>query len=101
MATSGDFYLATTGDFSMATDKRVPYPRKELTVRLLRNRCELCEEPGKVLTHQVRSLASLVRPATGQPDWAALMARKRRKTLVVCHPCHETIHQGSHAAATA
>jgi hypothetical protein len=29
------------------------------------------------------------------------MARKRRKTLVVCHPCHETIHHGYHAATTA
>jgi group II intron reverse transcriptase/maturase len=81
--------------------KRVPYPRKELTARLLRNRCELCEETGRVLVHQVRKLASLGTPDTGQPDWAALMARKRRKTLVVCHPCHETIHHGYHAATTA
>lgn len=78
--------------------KQVPYPRKELTVRLLRNRCELCEETGKVLVHQVRKLASLGKPDTGQPDWAALMARRRRKTLVVCHPCHETIHHGHHTA---
>ena len=27
-----------------------------------------------------------------QPGWAALMAKKRRKTLVVCAPCHEGIH---------
>jgi hypothetical protein len=80
---------------------RVPYPRKELTVRLLRNRCELCEETAKVLVHQVRNLASLGKPHTGQPDWAALMARKRRKTLVVCHPCHEAIHHGHHTATTA
>jgi group II intron reverse transcriptase/maturase len=81
--------------------KRVSYPRKELTVRLLRNRCELCEQTGKVLVHQVRKLASLGTPDTGQPDWAALMARKRRKTLVVCHPCHEVIHLGHHTANTA
>ncbi|WP_371812634.1 hypothetical protein [Saccharopolyspora sp. ASAGF58] len=40
-------------------------------------------------------------PGTGQPAWAALMARKRRKTLVVCHPCHETIHHSQPAANTA
>jgi group II intron reverse transcriptase/maturase len=81
--------------------KRVRYPRKELTVRLLRSRCELCEQPGKVLVHQVRKLTSLGKPDTGQPVWAALMARKRRKTLVVCHPCHDVIHHGHHATNTA
>ena len=81
--------------------KRVPYPRKELTRRLLRSRCELCEQPGKVLVHQVRTLASLGKPGPGQPAWAELMARKRRKTLVVCHPCHDAVHNGNHAADTA
>jgi hypothetical protein len=28
------------------------------------------------------------------------MARKRRKILVVCHPCHDTIHD-RHPTATA
>jgi hypothetical protein len=41
--------------------KQVPYPRKELTVRLLRNRCELCEETGKVLVHQVPAAETWVR----------------------------------------
>jgi group II intron reverse transcriptase/maturase len=81
--------------------KRVTYPRKELTTRLLRQRCELCEQPGRVLVHQVRKLANLDKPGTGQPVWAAVMARKRRKTLVVCHPCHDTIHDRHTAANTA
>jgi group II intron reverse transcriptase/maturase len=72
--------------------KPVVYPRKELVARLLSARCELCEEPGKVVVHQVRNLASLGEPGAGQPAWAALMVRKRRKTLVVCRPCHDTIH---------
>ena len=80
---------------------RVTYPRKELTTRLLRSRCELCERTGRVLVHQVRKLASLGEPETGQSAWAALMTRKRRKTLVVCHPCHEVIHDGHRAANTA
>jgi hypothetical protein len=81
--------------------ERAPYPRKELVARLLAKRCELCEEPAKVVVHQVRSLASLGKPGTDRPVWAALMARKRRKTLVVCHPCHDAIHNRAPIAATA
>jgi group II intron reverse transcriptase/maturase len=69
-----------------------PYPRKELIHRLLTRRCELCGDPGKTLAHQVRKLTSLGSAGPNQPAWAALMARKRRKTLVVCHPCHDAIH---------
>jgi group II intron reverse transcriptase/maturase len=80
---------------------RVPYPRKELVARLLARRCELCGDTGPVLVHQVRKLASLGKPGPGQPRWAAVMARKRRKTLVVCRPCHDLIHHGQPAAITA
>ena len=69
-----------------------PHPRKELIHRLLTRRCELCGDPGKTLVHQVRKLTSLGTAGPNQPAWAALMARKRRKTLVVCHPCHDAIH---------
>lgn len=79
--------------------KRAIYPRKELVARLLARRCELCEEPGKVVVHQVRRLASLGEPGTDQPAWAALMVSKRRKTLVVCRCCHDDIH--GHAAVDA
>jgi group II intron reverse transcriptase/maturase len=79
---------------------RVPYPRKELVIRLRARRCEFCGDLGSVLVHQVRRLASLGPPGPGQPAWAVLMARKRRKTLVVCPPCHEAIHSGQ-AATTA
>jgi hypothetical protein len=78
----------------------VPYPRKELVARLLARRCELCEEPAKVVVHQVRSLASLGKPGADRPVWAALMAKKRRKTLVVCRSCHDVIHNG-HPTANA
>jgi group II intron reverse transcriptase/maturase len=70
----------------------VPHPRKELIHRLLTRRCELCGAPGKTLVHQVRKLTSLGAVGPNQPAWAALMARKRRKTLVVCHSCHDAIH---------
>ena len=76
-----------------------PHPRKELIHRLLTRRCELCGDPGKVLVHQVRKLASLEPAGPGQPPWAALMATKRRKTLVVCAACHDAIH--THPITTA
>lgn len=69
-----------------------PHPRKELIHRLLTRRCELCGDPGAVLVHQVRKLASLGPTGPGQPAWAAVMTAKRRKTLIVCATCHQAIH---------
>jgi hypothetical protein len=78
----------------------VPAPRKELIYRLRTRRCELCGQHDTVAVHQVAKLARLGTPGPGQPAWAAFMARKRRKTLVVCRPCHEAIHAApvTHAA---
>ncbi|MFF4617391.1 HNH endonuclease [Nonomuraea jabiensis] len=44
--------------------------------------------------HHVRRLVDLTRPRQPQPAWAELMARQRRKTLVVCRTCHDSIHTG-------
>src|SRR6266704_6061139 len=68
------------------------YPRKELTRRLHKRECELCEAGTPVAVHQVTGLRELGKPGPGQPAWAALMARMRRKTLIVCEPCHDWIH---------
>jgi len=78
----------------------VPYPRKELTRRLRRRECELCETGTTVAVHQVTSLKALGKPGPGQPAWATLMARMRRKTLIVCVACHEHVHANpvAHAA---
>jgi group II intron reverse transcriptase/maturase len=67
-------------------------PRKELVNRLRRRRCELCEHGATVAVHQTARLADLGKPGPGQPAWAALMAKMRRKTLIVCADCHEHIH---------
>jgi group II intron reverse transcriptase/maturase len=75
--------------------------QKELVTRLLTGQCEWCEQPGRVEAHQVRKLADLARPGQPQPAWAQLMARKRRKTLIVCAPCHAAIHAGTPAATHA
>ena len=84
----------------MLTDRQpVPViPRKELISRLLAGRCEMCGRPGPTEVHQVRKLADLAKPGQPQPGWAELMARQRRKTLVVCQACHDTIHTGQPAA---
>ena len=78
----------------------VPAPHKELICRLRKRRCELCEHGTTAAVHQVAALSQLGRPGPGQPAWAVLMARMRRKTLIVCAACHEHIHANpvTHAA---
>jgi group II intron reverse transcriptase/maturase len=75
-------------------------PPKELIHRLRKRQCELCEHGATVTVHQVARLAHLGEPGPGQPAWAALMARMRRKTLIVCADCHDHIHANpvAHAA---
>jgi group II intron reverse transcriptase/maturase len=79
---------------------RVRVPRKELLARLRQRECELCETGTTVVVHQVARLNELGKPGPDQPAWAAIMARKRRKTLIVCAPCHDWIHANpvAHAA---
>jgi Type II intron maturase/AI2M/AI1M-like, HNH endonuclease len=78
----------------------VRVPRKELLSRLRTRECELCEAGTTVAVHQVTGLTELGKPGPGQPAWAVLMARIRRKTLIVCAPCHDWIHANpvAHAA---
>src|SRR5436305_12660657 len=67
-------------------------PRKELIQRLLKRRCELCEQSATVAVHQIAGLRQLGEPGPGQPAWAALMARRRRKTALVRAAGHDYIH---------
>jgi hypothetical protein len=94
--------VARFGGIPLKQDKRavirdpapvkVPYPRKELIRRLRTRECELCETGTTVAVHQVTSLKALGKPGPGQPPWTALMAKMRRKTLIVCAGCHYLIH---------
>lgn len=78
-----------------------PYnPRREIVQRLLSGHCELCGGSGTTETHQVRKLSDLDRYGQDKPAWAALMTRRRRKTLMVCRRCHEGIHKGTTAVRT-
>jgi group II intron reverse transcriptase/maturase len=102
--------VARFGGITLRQDRRaviqdpvpapVQAPRKELIQRLLRRWCELCEQGATVTVHQVAGLRQLGKPGPGQPAWAALMARRRRKTLIVCAACHDYIHANpvTHAA---
>ncbi|GAB3976483.1 reverse transcriptase domain-containing protein [Actinoallomurus acanthiterrae] len=78
---------------------RVPVPgivrHKELVTRLLASRCEICKNTDGISVHHVRRLTDLNRSGQPQPAWAAQMARRRRKTLVVCRTCHDAIHTGN------
>lgn len=73
--------LATTGN--------------ELIHRLLAGLCELCGSPKRLEVHHIRKLADLNKPGrTEKPAWVRMMAMRRRKTLVICRPCHENTHAG-------
>ncbi|MGW7674698.1 reverse transcriptase domain-containing protein, partial [Streptomyces sp. NPDC054775] len=74
--------------------------RNELIHRLLAECCEICERRTNLEVHHVRKLADLNRPGRRErPGWVHLMAMRRRKTLVICRPCHEDIHAGRPTAA--
>jgi hypothetical protein len=102
--------VARFGGITLRQDRRAvirdpapgpaPYPRKELVRRLRERECEPCGTGTTVTVHQVAALKHLGAPGPGQPAWAALMARNRRKTLIVCAPCHEHVHANpvAHAA---
>jgi Type II intron maturase len=75
-------------------------PGSQLLHRLRQKRCELCGKPARVQVHQIRKLADLTATGQPQPAWAQLMTRMRRKTLIVCPPCHEHIHTGKPTANT-
>jgi group II intron reverse transcriptase/maturase len=76
-----------------------PQPRrKQLIDRLLANRCEICNSTDQVQAHHVRKLADLDKAGQPQPVWARIMAKRRRKTLIVCADCHDTIHAGKPTA---
>ena len=60
-----------------------------LKQRVERHTCELCgKDCRNLVIHQVKKLKDL----KGTDEWILVMKKKRRKTLVVCPECHNTIH---------
>lgn len=72
--------------------------RSEVVTRLLYGKCELCKAEGEpVQAHHIRALADIDRPGRRpKEDWERHMSAMRRKTLVVCEPCHQRIHGGKY-----
>ena len=70
--------------------------RSDLLRRLLADTCEVCEITGVPMeVHHIRALKDLyVEGQTPKAPWARQMAAMRRKTLVVCIPCHQDITHG-------
>jgi group II intron reverse transcriptase/maturase len=69
--------------------------RSEVVERLLAQKCELCGVEDNIEVHHIRKLADLERKGqANKPEWARVMAARRRKTLVVCQSCHNGIHYG-------
>ncbi len=69
--------------------------RTELEQRLLADTCERCGSHDRIQVHHVRGLRDLDKPGRSpKPDWVKLMAARRRKTLVLCHPCHMDVEYG-------
>jgi hypothetical protein len=69
--------------------------RSEILARLMADKCELCESNEQVQVHHIRKLADLKSKGRApRPTWMQVMSALRRKTLVVCAPCHRAIHAG-------
>ena len=69
--------------------------RSELEKRLLADTCELCGSHQQVEVHHVRALKDLQpKGQRERPRWMSMMAARRRKTLLVCRPCHDDVHAG-------
>jgi len=75
--------------------------RNELIHRLLADRCEICNSRQDIEVHHIGKLADLNRhDRPTRPAWVHLMAKRRRKTLVICRQCHQDIHAGRINAPT-
>jgi group II intron reverse transcriptase/maturase len=68
----------------------------ELLQRLMADRCELCDSTRNIEVHHIRHLKDLNSEGRTAPRWARIMAGRKRKTLVVCASCHDSIHAGRH-----
>jgi hypothetical protein len=67
----------------------------ELIGRLIAGLCELCGSTQRLEVHHIRKLADLDKPGRNEkPAWVRIMAKRRRKTLIVCTACHDAIHAG-------
>jgi hypothetical protein len=96
--------IAQWGNVSLKWDKRAtirepgrfPWDKRvQLIDRLLADTCELCGSRENVEVHHINHMKTLQKKGQrAQPLWVLMMASRQRKTLVVCHACHQDIHYG-------
>ena len=65
--------------------------RTSLIDRLKAEKCEMCGATEELVMHHVRKLKNL----EGKQSWERHMIARRRKTVAVCHSCHQKIHNGT------
>ena len=64
-----------------------------LIKRLQAQQWELCGSTEDINVRHIRALRDLnVKGQREKPKWVQIMAARRRKTLVVCRPCHLNAH---------
>ena len=63
--------------------------------RLANKECELCGT-AKAIHYEIHHV-NKVKNLKGKKHWEKIMLAKRRKTLVVCKTCHNSIHHGNEA----
>ena len=82
---------------STKRSSRTGAQRNELILRLLAERCEICDNTMTLEVHHGRKLADLAKPGRrDKPEWMRLMATWRRKTLITCRHDHPR-RPGNHA----
>jgi RNA-directed DNA polymerase len=65
----------------------------ELIHRMAARKCEYCgTKEGPFEVHHIRKLADV---SEGKKLWQITMARRKRKTLVMCVSCHKKLHAGT------
>jgi len=79
-----------------------PSNRIDIIRRILKGVCELCNKnihTEECEVHHIRKLKTLKekykQKKSNTPKWVNKMLKAGRKTLVVCKPCHKSIHKGT------
>ncbi|HEU5380603.1 MAG TPA: reverse transcriptase domain-containing protein [Ktedonobacteraceae bacterium] len=76
--------------------------RHQIIDRINAKACELCglkaDDASNFEVHHIRKLKDIKQQYSRRgehiPKWVLAMCSLRRKTLVVCKPCHDAIHSG-------
>lgn len=107
IARCGEISLKYRPNATYANDEIPPFTvvgrQKELTKRLLAEKCECCGTTGVPLqAHHTNKLANLKRRWQGRkqkPEWVQWMISRHRKTIFVCQSCHQDITYGRYDGA--